>query len=207
MFNDESKFNGARYCVKLPFREHHEILPDNFQNSKTRLVQLLNKLNPELLANYDEVIKTYEKENIIEKIETVGKPDLVNFLPHYAVIKNERDTTKTGIVFDASSKIGNNPSLNDCLHSGPCLLPLIFDILLRFRIGDVALVANIKQAFLNIEIDEGDRDFFGFLWVENISEKDKIVVCRFLRGVFGVTSSPFLLGATIKSHVTKYIVV
>ena len=113
-----------------------------------------------MLANYDEVIKTYEKENIIEKIETVGKPDLVNFLPHYAVIKNERDTTKTGIVFDASSKTGNNPSLNDCLHSGPCLLPLIFDILLRFRIGGVALVADIKQAFLNIEIDEGDREFF-----------------------------------------------
>ena len=42
--------------------------------------------------------------------------------------------------------------------------------------------------------------------MENISEKDKIVVYRFLRGVFGVTSSPFLLGATIKSHVTKYIV-
>ena len=25
-FNDELNFNGARYCVKLPFREHHEIL-------------------------------------------------------------------------------------------------------------------------------------------------------------------------------------
>ena len=122
------------------------------------------------------------------------------------MIKNERDTAKTRIVFDAASKIGNNPSLNDCLHSGPCLLPLIFDILLRFRIGDVALVADIKQAFLNIEIDEEERDFFRFLWVENISEKDKIVVYRFLRVVFGVTSSPFLLGATIESHVTKYIV-
>ena len=66
-FNDELKFNEARYCVKLPFREHHEILPDNFQNSKTRLVQLLNKLNPELLANYDEIIKTYEKNNIFQK--------------------------------------------------------------------------------------------------------------------------------------------
>ena len=172
---------------------------------KTRLVQLLNKLNPALLANYDEIIKTYEKENI-EKIETVGKPGLMHYLPHHAVIKNERDTTKTRIVFDASSKIGNNPSLNDCLHSVPCLLPLIFDILLRFRIGDVALVADIKQAFLNIEIDEEERDFFRFLWVENISEKDKIVVYRFLRVVFGVTSSPFLLGATIESHVTKYIV-
>ena len=58
-FNDELKFNGARYCVKPPFREHHEILPDNFQNSKARLVQLLNKLNPDLLANYDEIIKIY----------------------------------------------------------------------------------------------------------------------------------------------------
>ena len=81
---------------------------------KTRLVQLLNKLNPELLANYDEIIKTYEKKNIIEKIETFGKPGLVHYLPHHAVIKNERDTRKTRIIFDASSKIGNNPSLNDC---------------------------------------------------------------------------------------------
>ena len=70
----------------------------------------------------------------------------------------------------------------------------------------MALVADIKQAFLNIEIDEGDSGFLRFLWVENISEKGKIVVYRFLRMVFGVTSSPFLLGATIKSHVTKYIV-
>ena len=59
---------------------------------------------------------------------------------------------------------------------------------------------------MNIEIDEGDRDFLRFLWAENISEKDKIVVYRFLRVVFGVTSSPFLLGAMIKSHVSKYIV-
>ena len=29
-FNDELKFNKTRYCVKLPFREHHEIPSDNF---------------------------------------------------------------------------------------------------------------------------------------------------------------------------------
>ena len=60
--------------------------------------------------------------------------------------------------------------------------------------------------FLNIEIDEGNRDFLKFLWAEYFSEKHKIVVYRFLRVVFGVNSSPFLLGATIKSHVTKYTV-
>ena len=162
-FSNELKFSRTRYFVKPPFREHHDILLDNFHNSKTQLVQLLNKLKPDLLANYDEIFKTYKKENIIEKIETVGKPGLVHYLPHHTVIKNERDTTRTLIVFDASSKIANNPSLNDCLHSGPCLLPLIFDILLRFRIGDMALVADIKQAFLNIEIDEGNRNLLRFL--------------------------------------------
>ena len=70
----------------------------------------------------------------------------------------------------------------------------------------MGLVAEIKQALLNIEIDEGDRDFLRFLCLGNISEKDKIVVYRFLRVVFGVNSSPFLLGAMIKSHVTNYIV-
>ena len=32
-----------------------------------------------------------------------------------------------------------------------------FDILLRFRIGYVGLVADIKQVILKIEIDEGYR--------------------------------------------------
>ena len=59
--------------------------------------------------------------------------------------------------------------------------------------------------FLNIAIDEVDRDFLRFWWVENISEKDKIVVYRFLKVVFRTTSSPFLLEATIKSHVTAVV--
>ena len=41
--------------------------------------------------------------------------------------------------------------------------------------------------------------------MENISEKEKIVVYRLFRVGFRVTSSPFLLGAMIKSHVTEYI--
>ena len=48
-----------------------------------------------------------------------------------------------------------------------------FDILLRFRIGDVGLVADIKQVILKIEIDEGYRDFLRFLWVEKIYQKKK----------------------------------
>ena len=80
-------------------------------------------------------------------MEIVGKPCLMHYLaPRRTVVKSEHETKKTRIVFDASSKIGNNTSLNDCLHSSLCLLPLTFNILLRFRIWDVGLVGDIKQA-------------------------------------------------------------
>ena len=38
------------------------------------------------------------------------------------------------------------------LLSRPCLLPSIYDILLRFRIGIIGIVSDIQQAFVNIEI-------------------------------------------------------
>ena len=80
---------------------------------------------------------------------------------------------------------------------------LVFEILWRFRIGDVSLVADIKQTLLFIEIDEGNGRFLRFLWVENISENDKIGVYKFLGMMFGVTIIPFLSAATVKSHVKK----
>ena len=72
-----------------------------------------------MLATYEEILKTYEKEYIIEKIETGGKSGLEHYFYHHAKIKNKCETKETCIVFDASSKIGNTPSLSCCLHSSP----------------------------------------------------------------------------------------
>lgn len=45
-------------------------------------------------------------------------------------------------------------SLNDCLHVGPPLTPLLFDILIRFREKRTAVVADIEKVFLNVEVDK-----------------------------------------------------
>ena len=52
-----------------------------------------------------------------------------------------------------------------------------------------------------------NRDFLRFLWYESVnSESDaKLIVYRFLRVVFGVKSSPFLLNGTIRHHLSKYL--
>ena len=94
------------------------------------------------------------------------------------------------------------PSLNDCLHVGPSLNPFLLDILLRFRVHEVAVTVDIEKAFLNIEIDSGHKDFLRFLWVDDVDqESPEIKLLHFKRVVFGVNASPFILNATIRHHV------
>ena len=63
------------------------------------------------------------------------------------------------MVFDASAKTPEGPSLNDCMHAGPSLLPNLMDILLRFRLQRVGLISDIEKAFLNISISPEQRNF------------------------------------------------
>ena len=107
-------------------------------------------------------------------------------------------------MFDASCKV-NGPSLNECLYSGPNLIAKIFDIVMRLRLNKIGILADIRQAFLNIALSGEHRDYVRFLWYDLKSEDEKIIVYRFLRVVFGLTSSPFLLNATFKHHLDKYI--
>ena len=154
-------------------------------------------LNPDLRESYDTIIKTYLDENIVEEVKDDETFENVHYLPHRTVIRNERDTTKIRAVFNASAKSPKQPSLNDILYSGPCLLPLVQDILLRFRIGETAVVADIQQAFLQISIAETHRNLLRFLWFEDINNSDVVKTLRFDRVMFGLTCSPFLLNATI----------
>ena len=54
---------------------------------------------------------------------------------------------------------------------------------------------------------EEHRDLLCFLWYENFDADDpKVIILRFTRVVFGLTSSPFLLNDRISSHVSQDIV-
>ena len=70
----------------------------------------------------------------------------VYYIPHHTVIRRDKETTKLRIVFDKSSKT-EGVSLNGCLNSGPCLVPNLYDVLLRFRYHQNALISDIEKAF------------------------------------------------------------
>ena len=72
--------------------------------------------------------------------------------------------------------------------------------------GKIGIVADIKQAFLQIFVDDNDRDSTRFLWFENINDTgSKIVIYCFTRAVFGRTLSPFLPNATLQHHLLKHL--
>ena len=152
---------------------------------------------------YDDVFKEQKELGIIEPANETGNSGETHYLPHHAVIRKNKQTSKVRIVFDASSKV-SGPSLNDCLHKGPQLTPLLFDILLRFRSFAVALTADIEKAFLQISI--ADDDYLRFLWFDDVfKDEPTIVRNRFTRVVFGVKSSPVLLNGTVRKHTTRYL--
>lgn len=104
-------------------------------------------------------------------------------------------------------------SLNDCLHTGPSLTPLLFEILVRFRENRAMVVRGIEKAFLNISIhvflnisiDVNDRDCSRFLWVDDVRDSNlSAVVYRFCRVLFGLNVSPFLLNGTITHHLATF---
>ena len=208
-FLENISFANGRYCVTLPLKEKRDLLPDNYDLSLVRLNSLMRRLRkePSILREYNQVFEDQLRENIIELVDE--KEELsrdIHYLPHQAVLRSDALTTKLRVVFDASAKVKPScPSLNDCVYTGPPLTAGIADILMRFRAHKVGLVADIQKAFLNIEVDEQQRDLMRFLWVDDISSEDpNILIYRFCRVIFGMNCSPFLLNATLKHHVTKY---
>lgn len=205
-FTNDIFHDGLRYVTKLPFKPDHEELPDNFVVCKKRLQSLRHRLGSQnILYDYDKVFKDYENNGIIEKVPNneIAKVDgTVHYLPHRPVLREDKSTTKIRAVFDASCS-RNGVSLNQCLYAGPNLLANIFEILIRFRINEIAILADIKQAFLNVGIHKEHQDYLRFLWYD-LENPERLIVYRFLRAVFGVTSSPFLLNATIRHHLEGY---
>ena len=200
-FEENIDFHNGRYTVKLPIRESHEVLGDNYFVSENRLKTLANKFknDKKLLHDYYSIIQDQQQANIIERAPgdyIVGK---THYLPRKAVVKENKTTTKTRMVFDASSKAKGCVSLNDCLETGPSLTSKLFDVLTRFRAHNVAFVGDIEKAFLQIEISQEQRDLLRFLWFEDIEnidyqnfENNKLVEYRLCsRVLFGASPSPF----------------
>ena len=180
----------------------HAPLPNNQKGSLARLSNLVKKLQevPSQLDEYDKIIQDQLKEGIVERKsdETQGKREC--YLPHKAVIRETAQSTKMRIVFDASVKASeSSPSLNDCLKTGVPLQNVLWSVLVRNRLKQVAWCGGIKQAFFQVRVREADRGALRFHWIKD-KYSSQVETLRFTRALLGLLQSPFLLAGTLKQH-------
>ena len=180
-------------------------MPDNYETAQRWLQNTEKRLcrYPEIGKCYSDVINQYEAKGYIRKVpETEKKPRESWYLPHFAVIRPEKETTKTRIMFDASAK-SHGISLNDAIHQGPKLQRELFSVLLRFRKRPIVLVCDIAEMYLRISVAPEDRPFHRFLW-RSLDQTRKPDVYEFNRVVFGVNSSPFQAQFVTQEHAQKH---
>ena len=163
----------------------------------------MKRLNRDgITAEYHQIIEEQKSQSVVE-LAPVSPTGREFYLPHKPVIRTSAQSTKTRVVYDASEKASPNASsLNECLYPGPPLQNKLWDVLVRHRSFPVALCGDIEKAFLQIRIKLQERDALRFHW--RCDEHSETLVYRFTRALFGLTSSPFLLGGVIEQHLETW---
>lgn len=176
-------------------------LGKNFGLSKQILFCNLKKLQKDSskLLMYDNLINEQIDSRIIEQVsdvESYAKDPNVKFIPHMAVWKLNRATTKIRIVFLSNlvENAGMNISHNQAILPGPTLNRKISTSLIKLRFGRYLLSLDIIKAFHQLSLFSDDQRKLSFLWFKNVREGDfRMVAYKHLRLMFGLRCSPSLL--------------
>ncbi|GFU21083.1 integrase catalytic domain-containing protein [Trichonephila clavipes] len=113
----------GRNVVSFPFKNDNA-LGDSKVKAKRRFFSLEKRLqdNPELRDKYVKFMQDYEHLGHMQLVPNseLSKPSSKRFyFSHFGVIREQSETTKLRVVFDASAKTDSNLFLNDILHTGP----------------------------------------------------------------------------------------
>ena len=189
------------YIVHLPFKS--DARPStNYGTTSGELNSLSQRTahDGKFYDDYNGVVEDYITKEFIEEIPSEQIEG--HYMPHHPVYKKST-TTLIRIVFNASNKPSGGKSLNDCLLMGPTLTAKLHDILLSFRKGKCAVTADISKAFHRVQIDEQDRDYLRFLWMNR--DQSRLRTFRFKVVLFGATCSSYLLQEIIQTHLKENI--
>ncbi|GFW96966.1 integrase catalytic domain-containing protein [Trichonephila clavipes] len=104
-FENNLKFNNGMYETKLFWEDKPSDLENNWAIAKRRFGNLSIKMqdNNWLYNEYKNIVKDQINQNIVEECSSHFETNSY-YMPHSAVVRKDKETTKVRMVFDASSK-------------------------------------------------------------------------------------------------------
>ncbi|KAK9745989.1 Pao retrotransposon peptidase [Popillia japonica] len=112
-------------------------------------------------------------------------------MPHHAVLKTDSLTTKLRVIFDGSAASSTGVPLNQTLKKGPVIQDELFQILLRFRLHNVVLTADIAKMYRQVQVDSQDANHQLIFWRQDPSHK--LQTYKLNTVTYGTTTAPFLV--------------
>ena len=205
------KYEIPHYSVCLPFADYDLKLPNNLSMAELRLGKLKTRLrrNKQLAMDYKQYMSEMLVKGFAEHVPegSWNRSDgRVWFLPHHAVF-HPRKPDKIRVVFDCAAEF-QGISLNGCLLQGPDQTNTLLDVLLRFRMEQIAFMADIEGMFNQVNVQISDRDFLRFLWWKDGNTENEIQQLRMKVHIFGAKSSPsiacYALRITAKDNEAEF---
>ena len=159
------QYDGHLYRVGIIWKGENQALPDKYNMALHRLSNTEKRLekSPDVATAYSEIVGQYIENGYIRKVPKHEHFQSKGYLLHFPVVRSEKQTTKTRIVFDALAKF-DGVSLNDVIYQDPKLQPDLFDILLGFHRFLVAMVCDIAKMYLRIDLSAEDKPYHRLLW-------------------------------------------
>ncbi|XP_075150802.1 uncharacterized protein LOC142224909 [Haematobia irritans] len=189
--------SSGRFVVTLPFKKGEEIGHSrSIAMAQFLRMEKMLSTKPDSKQQYDQVILEYLDLGHMRNIHHSEIPKRPNYyLPHHAVIKPDRVTTKLRVVFNASSPTSNKKSLNDILYPGPILQQDLVLQTLKWRLFKYVYNADITKMYRQILVDPSQTQYQRILFRK--SPKDPIEDFELQTVTFGVNCAPFLAIRTL----------
>lgn len=190
----------GRYIVQLPLKQEVKETVRKCGETKHQAITRFNQLerkfqrNAELKTEYTKVIHEYMEMGHLKESE-YPESDVAIYLPHHAVIRDDKDTSKVRVVYDASAKGSNGQSLNDAMMVGPVLQPDLRSLITTWRTHKICVVGDITKMYRMVRMTEEHTNLQRIVWRD---QPDEDLKCYNLTTVtFGTAAAPYLAVRTL----------
>lgn len=187
-----TRCSDGRFCVKLPLRDDRDCLGDSYRLAKIRFLNLEKrfKRQPLLKELYFDFMQEYADLGHLSEYEMRDSSEVQYYLPHHPVLRENSESTKLRVVFDASARTTSGFSMNHLQMVGPTIQDSLFNILTRFRTHKYVLSGDIEKMYRQILVHDEDRSLQLVLWRDD--ESLPLRTLRLNTVTYGFSSASFL---------------
>ena len=173
----EYNIQCKRWICSYPWIRTPYDLPNNFSSAFAKLrstERRLRLLGSDYACNYSNQFTDMIERGVLHKIDfstLMNYKGPVHYLPHHEIHKPSSLSTPLRIVFNPSSSFAGH-ILNDYYAKGPDVLNSMLGVLLRFRLGKIGIIGDIKKMYNSIGLSVMDQHTHRCLWRDMNSSRE-----------------------------------